>query len=338
MSIFVSGATGFIAQNIVRQLIGANYKVIGSVRSNEKGERLLLNLKESQLQADNFQFEVVEDIGTEGAFDKALSSHPDVEVFIHTASPVKFDVNDIKKDLLDPAIYGTTNALKAIQKHGQNIKKVVVTSSLAAVAGSRTVLKQGELVTEQNWNPVTWEEALKDVSDGYAGSKKFAEETVWQFVKHEIPRFTVTTILPGVVFGPQAFSNFDKDGLNYSSEVINKLLKLKPHNEVPQGAGLFVDVRDCAKAHIVAFQKDDAANKRLFAVAGRYNNQEVIDIIRSNFDELDQILPKGNPEDAKKYSPRLDRYDQSVTRSVLDFEFIGLEKSVVDTVTQLLDD
>ena len=160
---------------------------------------------------------------------------------------------------------------------------------------------------------------------------------MWKFVKDESPKFTVTTILPGVVFGPQAFPDFDRDGLNYSSQVINELLKLKPSDKIPQEAGLFVDVRDCAKAHIVAFVKEDAANKRLFAVAGRYNNQEVVDIIRSNFDELDQILPKGNPEDAKKYSPRLNRYDQSVTRSVLDYKFIGLEKSVVDTVAQLLD-
>ncbi|CAD1809768.1 NAD dependent epimerase/dehydratase family protein [Candida parapsilosis] len=337
MSIFVSGATGFIAQNIVKQLLQANYKVIGSVRSTEKGETLSNNIKGSQLPVGNFKYEVVKDIAADGAFDNALDLHPEVEVFIHTASPVKFDVEDIKRDLLDPAIYGTTNALKAIQKHGKNIRKVVVTSSLAAVAGSRTVLKEGESVTEQNWNPVTWEESLHEVSDGYAGSKKFAEETVWKFVKDESPKFTVTTILPGVVFGPQAFPDFDRDGLNYSSQVINELLKLKPSDKIPQEAGLFVDVRDCAKAHIVAFVKEDAANKRLFAVAGRYNNQEVVDIIRSNFDELDQILPKGNPEDAKKYSPRSNRYDQSVTRSVLDYKFIGLEKSVVDTVAQLLD-
>ncbi|KAI5969432.1 hypothetical protein CANMA_001500 [Candida margitis] len=332
-----NGATGFIAQNIVKQLIQSNYKVIGSVRTAEKGQRLLNNLKEAELPAENFKFEVVEDVGADGAFDKALSAHPEAEVFLHTASPVKFDIKDIKKDLLEPAINGTTNALRAVQKYGKNIKKVVVTSSLSAVAGSRTVLKEGESVTEQNWNPVTWEEALKEVSDGYAGSKKFAEETVWKFVKEENPHFTVTTILPGLVFGPQAFPDFNKDGLNYSSEAINKLLKLKPNDKVPQGAGLFVDVRDCANAHIVAFQKDEAANKRLFTVAGRYNNQEIIDIIRYNFDELDQILPKGNPEDAKKYSPRSDRYDQSVTRSIFDFEFIGLKKSVVDTVNQLLD-
>ncbi|KAG5421605.1 GRP2 [Candida metapsilosis] len=337
MSIFVSGATGFIAQNIVKQLVQANYKVIGSVRTTEKGETLRNSIKEANLKTENFTYEVVKDIGAEGAFDAVLKSHPETEVFIHTASPVKFDVTDIKRDLIDPAINGTTNALKAIQQFGPNIKKVVVTSSISAVAGSRTVLKEGESVTEQNWNPVTMEEGVKEVSDGYAVSKKYAEQAVWDFVKRENPQFQVTTILPGLVFGPQAFPNFNKDGLNFSSQAINKLLKLKPDDAVPQGAGLFVDVRDCAKAHIVAFEKESAANKRLFAVAGRYNNQEVIDIIRSDFDELNQILPKGNPEDAKKYAPRSDRYDQSLTKSVLGFEFIGFEKSVVDTVAQLLD-
>ncbi|KAI5958217.1 hypothetical protein KGF57_002572 [Candida theae] len=337
MSIFVSGATGFIAQNIVKQLLQANYKVVGSVRTQEKGDALKNNIKDASLQAENFTYEIVADIGAEGAFDDALKAHPELEVFIHTASPVKFDVKDVKKELIEPAINGTTNALKAIQQYGKNIKRVVVTSSLAAVAGSRTVLKDGESVTEQNWNPVT-EEEIKDPSDGYAVSKKLAEEAVWKFAKDKSTHFSVTTILPGLVTGPQAFPNFDRDGLNFSSETINKLLKLKPNDEVPKGAGLFVDVRDCARAHIVAFEKESAVNKRLFAVAGKFNSQEVLDIIRSSFDELDQISPKGNPEDAKKYAPRSDRYDQSVTRSVLGFEFIDLKKSVVDTVNQLLDD
>ena len=35
-SVFVSGASGYIAQELVKQLIQKNYKVVGTVRSNEK--------------------------------------------------------------------------------------------------------------------------------------------------------------------------------------------------------------------------------------------------------------------------------------------------------------
>lgn len=39
-TVFVSGASGFIAQNIVKLLIEKGYNVIGTVRTAEKGENL----------------------------------------------------------------------------------------------------------------------------------------------------------------------------------------------------------------------------------------------------------------------------------------------------------
>lgn len=37
----VSGATGFIAQHIIHQLLQKGYEVIGTVRNEEKASRLL---------------------------------------------------------------------------------------------------------------------------------------------------------------------------------------------------------------------------------------------------------------------------------------------------------
>ena len=68
---------------------------------------------------------IVEDIAKEGAFEKAVKSDPPFEAVIHTASPFHFNVTDTKKDLLDPAIIGTTGVLKAIKKHAPSVKKVV---------------------------------------------------------------------------------------------------------------------------------------------------------------------------------------------------------------------
>ena len=40
-TVFVSGATGFIAQHIIKQLLSTDkYKVIGSVRAGSKAEKL----------------------------------------------------------------------------------------------------------------------------------------------------------------------------------------------------------------------------------------------------------------------------------------------------------
>lgn len=72
-------------------------------------------------------FAIVEDIAKEGAFDEAVKSSPPFETIIHTASPFHFNVTDVKKDLLDPAIIGTTGILKAIKRNAPTVKKVVRT-------------------------------------------------------------------------------------------------------------------------------------------------------------------------------------------------------------------
>lgn len=51
---------------------------------------------------------------------------------IHTASPYHFNAKDAK-ELLDPAIIGTTGILTSVQKYAPSVKRVVVTSSFAAI-------------------------------------------------------------------------------------------------------------------------------------------------------------------------------------------------------------
>ena len=55
------------------------------------------NLKAAKLQSENFTYEIVKDIAVKGAFDDALKKHPEVTVFLHTASPFHFNVTDIEK-------------------------------------------------------------------------------------------------------------------------------------------------------------------------------------------------------------------------------------------------
>lgn len=94
-----------------------------TVRSQEKAQKI----KDAHPKAskDKLDFVIVEDIAKEGAFDKAVKSEPPFEAVIHTASPFHFNVTDTKKDLLDPAIIGTTGILKAIKKNAPTVKKVV---------------------------------------------------------------------------------------------------------------------------------------------------------------------------------------------------------------------
>ena len=66
------------------------------------------------------------------AFDQAVVSNPPFEAVIHTASPYHFHAKEAQ-ELLVPAITGTTGILKSVQKYAPLVKRVVVTSSFAAI-------------------------------------------------------------------------------------------------------------------------------------------------------------------------------------------------------------
>lgn len=98
---------------------------------------------------------------------QAVKSNPPFDYVLHTASPFHFNIQDPVKDFLDPAIKGTTGILKAIKAHAPTVKRVVITSSFAAIVNSK---QHPEVYSEKNWNPVTWEEAT-DHSNVYRASK-----------------------------------------------------------------------------------------------------------------------------------------------------------------------
>ena len=97
--------------------------MVTTVRSTEKGQKILDN--HPKINKDKLDFVIVEDIAQPGAFDKAVQSKPPFDTIIHTASPFHFNVTDTKKDLLDPAVIGTTGILKSAQQYAPTVKRVV---------------------------------------------------------------------------------------------------------------------------------------------------------------------------------------------------------------------
>ncbi|RCK54319.1 putative NADPH-dependent methylglyoxal reductase GRP2 [Candida viswanathii] len=330
-TVFVTGASGYIAQHIVNQLLAKGYKVIGSVRSEEKGQRL-----QEMVNSPNFKYVVIPDIDSPGTVDKTLKENPEVSVVLHTASPVFFTSDDVKKDILDPAVAGTINVLAAIKKYGTNVKKVVYTSSAVAVFPFGTDDKQRKVYTEANFNPITEEQGEASPWGAYFAGKTFAEKAVWKFIRDEKPDFDVSFVLPLYVFGPHAYDVKDKSQLqNYSTEMVNSFLKLKPGDEIPANASYFVDVRDVAKAHLAAFENDKAVEQRLLLNTGRFTNELILLIINSRFPETN--VPRG---DITKSEQQLENdpwiSDTSKTDSLLGFKYITLEDSITDSVQQLL--
>lgn len=242
----------------------------------------------------------------------------------------------MENDLLKPAVEGTKNALKAIKEHGPNVKKVVVTSSFAAIKKNTSDEDPNLVFTEESWNDITKEQAVKDPFSGYRASKAFAEKAAWDFLEKEKPQFVLSTVNPTFVFGPQAFISEIKNELNTSSEIINSIVKSSPNDPLPLTSGFFIDVRDVAKAHIAAFEKKEAEGKRLLVSEGRFVPQQIVDYINKDFPQLKGKITAGNPGQYPDFNA-LSKIDNSKTREILGFDFINLETTVKDSVQQILD-
>ncbi|EGW33854.1 uncharacterized protein SPAPADRAFT_70110 [Spathaspora passalidarum NRRL Y-27907] len=327
--VFVSGANGYIAQHVVKQLLAKGYTVVGSVRSESKGDELKL-----LIQNEKFSYEVIPTLSDKNAFDAALKKHPEVTVFLHTASPVSFAIEDVENDLVKPAIEGTLNALRSIKEHAPQITRVVITSSAVAMWGFGSHFDGNKVHDELDWSPITYEEGLAGASFGYKSSKKYAELAAHDFMTKEKPNFAITYVHPTYTFGPQAYVVKDKKNLNLSNEIVNQVIKLGKDDEIPEHGNVFADVRDVAQAHIVAFESDEAIGQRLLLASGDFTLDSVAEIINRRFPHSN--VPRGdvsrNEEIKKKM---IHKYDNSKTRKILGFEFKTLEESIYDMVEQL---
>ncbi|EDO15092.1 hypothetical protein Kpol_416p7 [Vanderwaltozyma polyspora DSM 70294] len=337
MSVLISGATGFIAQHIVGDLLDQNYKVIGTARSQGKIDKLIKQFGNNP----NFQMEIVEDISKLDAFDAVFQKHgKDIKYVLHTASPFHFNTTEYEKDLLIPAANGTKGILESIKKYAaKTVERVVVTSSFAAIMDFATYNDGKTIFTEESWNPVTWEGAQANAVEAYCGSKKFAEKTAWDFLKENEGQvsFKLSTVNPVFVFGPQKFLEDAKGTLNTSCEFVNQMIHAKPTDEVTTTRdGEYIDVRDVAKAHILAMQEDKLIGKRLLMQNGPFTKQDIVNILNDKFPKLKGSIPKSNSNTDIQKATFFNNVNSDVTKNLLGFKLRTLEETIYDTAEQIL--
>ncbi|ETI27330.1 hypothetical protein G647_09520 [Cladophialophora carrionii CBS 160.54] len=322
MKVLLTGGSGFVAVHCVDQLLQHGHEVVATVRSDEKGDYLQELFKGKPLSCV-----IVKDIAAEGAFDEAVRAEPPFEAVVHTASPFHFNITN-NKDLLDPAINGTAGILKAVHKSAKSVKRVVITSSFAAISNYSNPPK---VYTEQVWNDQTMEEALTTTNPqaAYRASKKFAEKAAWDFMENEKPGFTLATLCPPMIYGPVLHQVKSLDDLNTSSARMLRLYQGIPRSG-PVGSPMHVDVRDLALAHVLAIENPKAANQRFLMAAQLATEKELRDIMEKNFPEIRGKLRDEVTDTLPPWS-----IDNSKSINMLGVKYRPLEDTVVDTVKSL---
>jgi dihydroflavonol-4-reductase len=255
----VTGASGFIATHIVRELLQQGYRVRGTVRKGAANYPFLLNLPGA-----NERLELVPaDLLISGAYDAAVDG---CDYVMHTASPYQINVKDPQRNLVDPALIGTTNLLESCMK-SKSVRRVILTSSIAAITDQP---ESGKSFTEEDWNTMS---SLN--RQPYQYSKTVAERKAWEFVINKRPAFDVVVINPAMVIGPSL-----NPSLNTTNQIIRDIMSGVYPGIMDLNWG-FVDVRDVAKAHLLAMATD-AASGRYLCSAEMVTMNELVSILKTS--------------------------------------------------------
>lgn len=321
--------------HILEQLIQQGHKVVTTVRSEDKAQKIRDAHKD--LDKESLDVQIVPDIAREDAFDEVVKT-PGIEVVLHTASPFHFNWSDPQRELVDPAVIGTTAILRALHRSAPSVKRVVITSSFASIIDEAHLDDPSTVYDEKHWNPVTLADIHRSKATAYRASKKLAEQAAWDFVAAQSPSFDLVTVCPPLVLGPVVHHLATLDSINTSNERVVQLARGQWKDAIPDtgAAFLWIDVRDLALAHIRAFERPDAGGKRLFTTAGLFSNAEIAKVARENFPEWKDRLP--GPEVQGGALPPKDKlygFDNSVTNALLDIQWTSLEKSITDLIKTL---
>ncbi|CAL5052329.1 unnamed protein product [Urochloa decumbens] len=300
----VTGASGYIASWIVKLLLARGYTVRATVRDTADPKKTL-HLSAFDGAKDRLHF-FKASLLEEGSFDAAVDG---CETVFHTASPFYHNVKDPKAELIDPAVKGTLNVLGSCKK--ASIKKVVITSSIAAVAYNGKP-RTPEVIVDETW-----------FSDPQICGKNqtLAEEAAWKFSRDN--GFEIVTINPAMVIGPLL-----QPTLNTSAEAILKLIN-GSSSTYPNFSFGWVNVKDVALAHILAYEVP-SANGRYCVVERVVHYSEVVNIIR-------KICPTiALPEKCADDKPFVPTYQVSKEKiRSLGIELIPLETSIKETIESL---
>ena len=330
--VLVTGATGFIAAHTIADLLAQGYEVRGTVRSRAKAlrEAALARIPGAE------RLELVEaDLINAASFERPAQR---CDAVLHVASPYAINVKDPQRDLVDPAVKGTEAVLAAAAKAG--VRRVVLTSSFAAVTDEPP---SGRALTEADWNEKS---SLR--RNPYYFSKTQAERAAWRFMKEAKPGFDLVVINPFLVIGP----SYTK-ALNESNRMLAGMTKGVYPGVLALTWG-FVDVRDVARAHVLALETPSAKGRYLCAgdilsmretVAALRESIPAAKLPRLPLDNFagtallrlaSYMQSAGVGSYLRSHIGRKPRYDNSKIRRELGLTFRPARAAIADTAADLV--
>lgn len=266
--VLVTGVSGFIASWVAYAALKVGYRVRGTVRSLANESRI--SHLHDLCPGSKHKLELVEaDLTSDAGWAEAVHG---CQYIIHVASPFCVKEPDDPNELIIPAVEGTLRVLRAAASQDILPRRVIITSSVAAVSLGHNKA----FYSDDDWTVL---DNPKIPITTYPRSKTLAESAAWKFVE-SLPadrRFELAAVNPSAVLGPMLSSNSC-----YAGETVAKVL-LAQYPALPDIRFNKVSVFDVARAHLLAMTHPLAAGKRFVVSASSSGVREYSTVINREF-------------------------------------------------------
>ena len=322
--VLLTGISGYIAMHCAKELLKRDYHINATVRNLDKVEDIKNALSALSLDVNKIQF-FQADLLSDDNWEDAMA---DCEYVMHVASPYPLNQPKDESVLIKPAVEGTERVVSLAIKN--NVKKIVLTSSVVAVSVGHT---------KKEYSEEDWSFADKPIA-AYAKSKTLAEKKAWELIKKADTDTKLTVINPSGVIGPSLTSEISSTQL-----IIAGLMNGKIPVNLPIHIG-YVDVRDVALAHIKALENPNSDGERIILSNTELWHKDVSKILKEGGYKapwltvsvpvakfLANVVPalKG----AKRFLGKDMVKNSTKAEDILGISYIDIKKSILDDAKSL---
>uniref|UniRef100_A0ACD5VTU5 Uncharacterized protein n=1 Tax=Avena sativa TaxID=4498 RepID=A0ACD5VTU5_AVESA len=307
----VTGGSGFIGSWLVRLLLDRGYTVHATVKNLQDDEETkhLRALDGADARLRLFQMDLLDPASVRPAVEG-------VQGVFHLASPVILQpAHDPENELLQPAVDGTLNVLRAARDSG--VRRVVLVSSQTAMVPNPD-WPADKVIDEDSWADV---EILKKLQLWYNVSKTLAEKAAWDLAAEEEGEGLQLVVLnPALVLGPTL-----TPAATPSLRLLMQLLGGQRLDMEPYYVGC-VDVRDVARALLLLYENPSAQGRHLCVESA----ERLVDFVEKLANLYPEFPVHRIKEDKQDWMVR--SKDASKKLINLGVRFTPFDKTIRDTV------
>ncbi|TRW27153.1 NAD-dependent epimerase/dehydratase family protein [Flavobacterium zepuense] len=272
-TVLVTGGTGFVARQIILQLLQKGYRVRTTVRNPASTAELKDTLIAQGVTAIDYLSFAEAELTKDDNWQQVMEG---CKYVLSVASPIFFKKLKNEQEAIRPAVEGILRILKFAKLAG--VQRVVMASNFGAVGFTQT--DKSRETTETDWTDT----AAKGLSV-YEKSKTLAERAAWDFIRSEGGNLEFVTINAVAILGP-ALDAHISGSFHLLKNLLNGSMKA-----VPEIALNIVDVRDVADLHIRAMLTPEAGGQRFIASAnGQISLPEIAALLKKERPYASQLV------------------------------------------------